>query len=553
MPVFRLAFATVCAFLALAAAPANGAPMTVQIVNNSGVDPTQVWLSLYNGPSADGQLPNNTPVQLSSLTNSSFVIGNMAAGRLYVAYGSQGVDINTTTMTPIRNDKIEFTNPGVADLTAVDFFGIPMGLQTLDSGGNVLETLGFRCFTSTLAPALQALPGGQASTILTSANTFSKVLSPSLSDAYPLMTAYVQAMSGQTITVNSTFDGRPDAGLPAVTTNMTGTFQPDGSITLSGTFTNIATGAVTPNQTLAVAAGGIAPGIYSNNGSYTKNGAPGQVGDNDAFSTVYRDLVAGFAMGYWGGRYGNQTSAWLRQPPFAAAWTTPPPFTPYYHQYGAMITEYSSAYGFPFTDLSPTTVQAGLGSNVATMRVTIEPDTGPNVPGCAGSSTPTPPTPPPTSGGATPDPVTSTPVTPVPSTPATPISTPAPKRTTKGRAVAIVERRAVRLDRAGRLILPVRCDGDPCRGELEVYTRVRRGKKLVIVPVGATEVAVPEAKTQHLVVKLTKTGRELIRRAGRRGLPTTAVVRLGPRSKASIVSRRAVKVLPYAKPKRSRR
>lgn len=551
MPVFRLAFATVCAFLALAAAPANGAPMTVEIVNNSGVKPDQVWLSLYNGPSADGQLPNNTPVQLSSLTNSSFTLGDITAGRLYVAYGSQGVDINTTTMSPIRNDKIEFTNPGVADLTAVDFFGIPMGLQTLDSGGNVLETLGFRCFTSTLAPALQALPGGQASTILTAANTFSKVLSPSLSDAYPLMTAYVQAMSGQTITVNSTFDGRPDAGLPAVTTNMTGTFQADGSITLSGTFTNIATGAVTPNQTLAVAAGGIAPGIYSNNGSYTKNGAPGAVGDNDAFSTVYRDLVAGFAMGYWGGRYGNQTSAWLRQPPFAAAWTTPPPFTPYYHQYGAMITEYSSAYGFPFTDLSPTTVQAGLGSNVATMRVTIEPDTGPSVPGCAGYSTPT--TPPPPSGGGTPDPVTATPVNPAPSTAPAPITAPAPKRTTKGRAVAIVERRAVRLDRAGRLILPVRCDGDPCRGELEVYTRVRRGKKLRIVPVGAAELAVPEAKTQHLVVKLTKTGRALIRRGGRRGLWTTTVVRLGPRSKATTVSRRGVKVLPYAKPKRSRR
>lgn len=50
----------------------------------------------------------------------------------------------------------------MANLTAVDSFGIPMDLQTLDSSGNTLETLAYRCYTSTVAGALQALPGGTA-------------------------------------------------------------------------------------------------------------------------------------------------------------------------------------------------------------------------------------------------------------------------------------------------------------------------------------------------------------------------------------------------------
>ncbi len=564
MPSFclRAGLTTLAVTLGLAA-PASA--LEVQVVNNSGVDPSQVWLSLYNGPSADGQLPNNTPVQLSSLTNSSFSLNAITAGRLYVAYGDTGVDINTTTSTPIRNDKVEFTNPGVANLTAVDYFGIPMDLQTLDSSGTVLETLAYRCYTSTVAGALQALPGGTASVIKTSAGGFSKVMSPLLSNTWPLMTAYVQSMSGQAITVDSVYDGSAALGRPAQTADMTGTFGPDGALTLTGTITTPSTGAVAQNQTLQISGDSMAAAVYTNNGTYLKNGAAGAVGDNDVFSVIYRDVVAGFALGYWGGKYGNTSSAWLRQPPFTAAWTTPPPFTPYYHQYGATITEYSDAYGFPFTDLSPTTVQAGLTSDVATMRVTLNPDTGPNVAGCAGASTPGTDPPPPAT--TTPVPPTPPAVNPAPPAATEPVTVVPPKRTTTGRASAIVEARSVRLDARGRLVVPVRCDGDPCRGELELVAKVKgkakpkkRTKKPApsrLVTVGTARLAVAEGRTERVLVKLTKDGRALLRRGGRRGLVTAAVVELGPRSKPTTVSVRTVKVLPFVKrergPKRKRR
>lgn len=556
------------------AAPAAAAPLTVEVVNNSGKDPSQVWLSLFNGPSADGKLPDNTPVTLQSLgASSSFQLGDIGAGRLFVSYGSEGATQFTSTSSPIRNDKVEFTNPGVADLTAVDFFGIPMDIQTLDAGGNVLESLAFRCYTQTINDALLALPGGQSG-VINNAQGIAKILSPQMPGTnYPLMTDYIASMAGKSITVDSQYDGWPAAGYPPAKADMTGTFQPDGSITLSGTITPApqqpppgqSTPSATGNQ-LTISGDSMAAAVYSNNGTYLKNGVAGQVGDNDVWAVIYRDVVAGFALGYWGGRYGNSSSAWLRQPAFQNAWASSPPFTPYFHQYGATITEYSDAYGFPFTDLSPYTVQAGLGPQVATMRVIINPDTGPNVPGCVGASTPSTPTPTPSPAPSTAPGATTPPaVNSAPPSSSTPISTVPPKRTKTGRASAIVERSSARPDKRGRLILPVRCDGDPCRGELALVAKERvkakakiraKGKgrkpKTKLVTVGRATVLVHEGETERLVVKLTKEGRALLKRAGRRGLVTDAVVELGPRSKPTTASVRRVKVLPYVKPKGKR-
>jgi hypothetical protein len=577
----RAGLTTAAVFLALAA-PAAGAPLTVEIVNNSGKDPSDIWLSLFNGPSTDGKMPDNTPVTLASLgSSSSFQLGDISAGRLFVSYG-EGATQFTSTSSPIRNDKIEFTNPGVADLTAVDFFAIPMDIQTLDSSDNVLESLAFRCYTQTINSKLLALPGGPSG-VINNAQGIAKILSPQMPGTnYPLMTDYIASMAGKTITVDSQYDGWPGApggGYPPAQADMTGTFQSDGSITLSGTITPApqqpAPGQSTPSTTgnqLVISGDSMAAAVYSNNGTYTKNGVAGQVGDNDVWAVIYRDVVAGFALGYWGGKYGNSSSAWLRQPAFANAWTTPPSFTPYYHQYGALITEFSDAYGFPFTDLSPYTVHAGLGAQVTTMRVIINPDTGPNVPGCVGASTPSTPTTPTTP--TTPDPANPPAVNPAPPSSSTPATTAPPKRTKTGRASAIVERSSARLDKNGRLILPVRCDGDPCRGELELVAKERvktkakaksrakdgkgrdkakeRKPKTRLVTVGRATVVVHEGETERLVVKLTKEGRALLKRAGRRGLVTDAVVELGPRSKPTTVSIRRVKVLPYvkAKPKR---
>lgn len=499
-------------------APADGisTPITVQIVNNSGQLPENVYLLLHNGSSADGKLPAETPVPLSQITNSTFQLGNITAGRLFVSFGGPVTAAEPMTF-PVRNDKIEFTIPGKGNLTSVDFFGIPIDVQTLDSGGNVLESLTYRCHTSTIRPALLQIPGATGAEVLTGQSTFSRILSPQISPAsYPTMNGYLGFMAGTTITVDSKF-----FGTPFQTTNYTGTFGLDGSITLNGTITNPALPAgqqTTTGQTLQITGDSMLGGIYSGNGTYTVGGNPAAVSDNDVYSVIYRDTVAGFALGYWGGRYGNSTSQWTGQPPFAAAWDAPPAFTPYYHQYAAAIAEYSDSYGFSFNDVGPAQVQFALdNSQVAGMRVTIDSDDGPSAPGCAGAATP-----------------------PAPSTPpATPTPPPAADL-----ADVVLKTKRARLDSRGRVLLRLACTGDPCKGEMIVNARRRIRRKLRIVELGRANISIPEGRSQRVWVKLNRTGRILVRRGGRRGLLTTGTVELGPRGKPNRVERRHLRLLP---------
>ncbi len=490
------------------AATAVASPIKVQIANNSAKTPQNVWLTLHGAASTDGQLPADTPVQLSSIANNSFTIGDINAGRLFVSY-DQGVGPAEPITTPIRNDKIEFTNPGVVNLTSVDYFGIPIDVQTLNSGGTVIDTLAYRCHTSTILPKLQGIAGVTGAQINTTGGNFARFLSPQIDPpaSYPLMTGYLASMTGKTITVDSTYYGKP-----LTTTNYTGTFAADGSITLTGTITTPSTSSTVTGQPLAISGAQLLQGIYTGNGSYTVGGQPAAVSDNDVYAVIYRDVAAGFALGYWGGKYGNSTSSWKGQPPFAAAWNTPPAFTPYFNQYAQIIGEYSDSYGFSFSDVGPAPVQAGLDSEVATMLVTIDSDSGPQVPGCVGQATP------PTSAP----------------TPSAPVAK-------KKRAKAVVLTGRLRIDRRGRARLKIRCTGDPCKGEVVMTVRRREGRKLKTIVVGRARIAVPERRTRFVFMPLTRAGRTLLDRA-RHGMWTRSSVILGPRSRHYRSSVRSVKL-----------
>ena len=507
-----LAVSVIAAVFAQSAAAIN-----VQIVNNSGVAPENVYLLLDNGSSTDGQLPANTSVQLSNVVNSSFSLGNIASGRLFFSFNN-AVPANVGMDSPIRNDKIEFTNPGKANLTSVDYFGIPIDMETLDSGNNVLETLAFRCHTATVNPqltAVQSAAGG--ATIDDGAGGIARILAPQIiASSYPAMDGYLQSMAGQTITVNSAF-----FGTPYTTTNYSGTFAADGSITLTGTLAYPNGGAPTPTPTplpVTISGTSMQAGVYTGNSPYTKGSAAGAVGDNDVYAVIYRDVVAGFGLGYWGAKYGNSSTAWTGQPAFASAWNSPPAFSPYFNQYANVIYQNSDAYGFSFNDVGPTPVQATLNSSVATMRVTIDSDQGPNTPGCVGNSTP----------AAAP--------------PAVPVTPPTPA---SPRASLDIRTGASRLMAHGRAPIALKCTGDPCKGELVLTARRRIDRRWRSFEVGRANFAVPENGSRRLLVKLTRAGLTAMNRARGRRLSVLATARLGPRNKAALADRRRVELLPY--------
>jgi hypothetical protein len=547
-----LAAASAALCVVLGADAVGASAFNLQVVNNSGQPAQSVYLELQNGSSSDGQLLNEQPKPLSQITNSTFSMEAISAGRLYVSFGAP-VKTNEEPLAPTRYDKIEFTNPGVANLTAVDFFAIPFDLQGLDgSGAQVGEALTYRCYTATVLRALRALA---PSAEVDSGGQFVRFLSPQLSPtSYPSMAPYVHSMVGQTIEVNDTFASET-VSLKKI--SYSGTFQPDGSITLNGTLKPKGAPA-TSGLAVEIPGSTLPEAIYTGNGAFTVGGKAADVSENNEYSVIYRDVVAGFALGYWGGRYGNNTADWLGKPDFAAARSASAPYATW-DEYASAIGEYSGAYGYSFHDLGPTAVTIPLGS-VATLRLTIDPDEGPSTPGCVGNSTPAAP-PPPLTGS---------------------VNAGGPPFTNAGRVRVAILTAATALERRGRALIALSCGGDPCRGQLSLNrvlqikvpprrpARPRRRALLAksrrppprrppprrpavrtrLVALGASEFSVGEGRSQRLWVTISASGRRLLQASSGHQLSVLARASVGPRAKQTIAGQRYLRLRSYTPPRR---
>jgi len=539
-----LALTGMCALLGASAASASA--LNVEVVNDSGQPPQSVYLTLHGGSSNDGQLPEETPKALSEIHNSTFSLGSFS-GRMYVSYGGPYNEHEDGLEAATRYDKIELTTPGVADVTAVDFFAIPFDLEALDgSGGPVGGPLIYRCYTSTilsklreLAPSAEVKNGEQFLRFRAPKNAWS---------SYPSMEPYVKSMAGQTIEVEDIYANAEHP--PAVNIKYSGTFEPDGSITLTGTFTERSGAhAEEHGEALHIEGSTLPEAAYTGNGPYTVGGNPATVGENNKYSVIYRDIVAGFELGYWGGNYGNNTKNWLGKPDFAAARSAMEPYATY-NEYASIINEYSDAYGAAFNELGPTPVTVPLEAATATLRVTIDPDQGPTA--CTG----------------------------IP---------PASRSTTQGAGsvtgqvvaagpgkVAIVSK-AVELDKRGRALIKLRCVGGPCTGNLTLGQRVigkrgstprRRGRALVsrgktghgqrkqkqtrTVALGSARFSISPGKTQSVLVTLTRNARRIVSAAGQRGLVAQATVIIWTGPHTAVAARGSLTLRPYTPPRRRR-
>ncbi len=542
------------AALALGAMPASA--VNVEVLNSSGRPSSSIYLMLQGGGSSDGQLPSETPEPLSQIKDQTFSLGSITGGRMYVSYGAP-VKTNEPPAAPTRYDKIELTNPGVADVTAVDFFGIPFDLQSLDaSGATVGDALGYRCFTSTIVPRLRAIgPGAEVS----EGGQFVRFLSPQLAaeGTYPSLAPYIESMVGKTVEVNDVFGHEHE---PAKSIVYKGTFEAGGSITLTGTITS-PHAPLSSGLPVRIEGATLPSAVYTGNGAFTVGGEAADVSQNNEYSVIYRDLVAGFGLGYWGGRYGNNSAAWMHQPNFAAAWPAAPAFTAW-SLYASTIAEYAPVYGYAFSELGPAEITAPLEGSVATLRVTIDPDQGPSTPGCDGESTPvnhagpgSGPAPGPHGGGA-------------------PGST---LGAGLGQVKVTIDSSAAMLEKRGRALLQLSCSGDPCKGELTLERavqaaakRTRRGgarhsaraskakrhgrsKAPRVAVLGQVAFSIEEGKSQRIWVTIGKAGRSAIAAAKGHKLTVLAEAAVGPTAKATIAGRRTVVLEGYRPKARKRR
>jgi len=368
--------------------PAAASALELQIVNESGREPEDVYVTVA-GEAGTFDVPgmvNDEPKKLSEIPEGKLTIEKLISGRVYIAYGA-GVTLSVPFDSPTRFDWAELTvtpvAADVANLTAVDQFGIGMRLDTYDEAEEHLEALSAANSDAVFA-AMQGIPGGVEATVRDGGDNVIRVLSPLHTSAYPDLGEYVRSLSGKTVTLHTAFFGKP-----FTTSQYSGTFGPDGTITLAGA----------SNPAEAAPASFTVQGEELIEDIYTGAHTP-----NDLEGTIRRDLLAGFSTGLWGGRYGNdalsfcsdpmstEQGSWcpkgFNQPAFGDARLELSPF-PTCEQYAAVINQYSDSYGNPYSDASKR-VTVGLdqpvsGGAVKTLKLTILPDSGNSQPQAGGN------------------------------------------------------------------------------------------------------------------------------------------------------------------------
>ncbi len=393
--VHRLPLALV-AVLAAFAFPAAAQALNFKIENNSGVSEHEVWITVYTKEPSDFEVPgivNNEPTRLESISGHELTIEKLISGRIFVAYGAEGVSEPIDFSSQTRFDWVELTlkpsDGDVANLTAVEQFGIGMRLNTFGTSDEPLDELG-SANADPIFTALQGIPGGPAATVHDSEGNILRVLSPLQSNAYPDLGEYVRSMAGKPIALHSTFSG-PNSG-EFSTSAYTGTFAADGSIALTGT-TN---GPQTAPGEITIPGDELIEDVYTGKG--TPNNLEGQ---------IRHDVLVGFMAGYWDGNYGNDAidfcnpatrhlagpqpfcETGFNQPAFGAARPGLSPF-PTCEQYAAVINQYADMYGNPYSDgasgkVTIPIVKSG-GNDVKTLQLTILPDSGNDQPVSGGNS-----------------------------------------------------------------------------------------------------------------------------------------------------------------------
>jgi hypothetical protein len=371
--------AVLLAALFLASVAQAGQPLEFEIVNESGRSPEEIFITLDAGEHDPYKVPGitqNEPVKLSDITNGTFDIEELVAGRVFVAY-KKGVHIGEVWTSPTRFDWTELTYTGlpgdVANLTAVDQFGIGMKLESVSSAGTTLETLG-DANSDTIFEALQKIPGGPGATIRNPQGEIVRVLSPAHSSAYPQLGEYVRSLAGQTLTLHTGLFQEPEGA-----SEYHAAIAPDGSITLTGKFES--SGPIEePNSPIFLPAAQVLEEIYAPTTEH-----------NNFEAAIKRDLYAGFSVGLWGGRYGNDAINFCTNPElkinrqvcpegfnvpsFGESRTTFPPYATC-DQYAAVINQFSDSYGAAYSDASKKVTVSLNPLNTKKLRLTILPDSG---------------------------------------------------------------------------------------------------------------------------------------------------------------------------------
>jgi len=329
--------------------------LNVEIDNKSGH--ANVWVMTI-GNSGTTSIGLNNPTALNHLpVNKSklpyFTLDTLVAGRIYLSLdkampAEKILDPANPNMSTIRYDWVELTQDGsasaVVNLTSVEQFGIPLSMRTYSSAGKQLAQAGYCKTANVLKNKLTAL---SARAIVTASGKFIRALSPVKSNTYPSFQPYINSVKGQKITIKGHFFGKPQTDY-----NYTGMIDASsGDINL--TSASGSTKLRIPGKTLS-------RDIYTTDGIFYVNGATWHTNKNDVNAAVYRDVMTGFNLGYFGVQ--NDSSKWSSTKPFQKGNG---------NQYARVIHECSDSYGYSYSDNNLKVLISIDHAKVDTLRITI--------------------------------------------------------------------------------------------------------------------------------------------------------------------------------------
>lgn len=386
--------------------PTSGLNFVIKNFNTSYND-SNVYFSFRVAPvqgTINGQPLVEGQVYSLAQIGSGIQLQSFNSGRIYFSLGSP-LPVSTNDPEPVnpsvsgynvRFDKIEITyspdNPtGTANLTTIDYFGIPLAIQTYTANSaSPQQALTFTVPGNTVINALAQLAGNSPQVLLKSTSgSFLRVLGPTKapSGSYPSFQSYInQVVAGPQLQIEDLYSSL--GSTPRTVTqcyNFTTAFDGNGNLDLNGGGFPYNNGqSVGPNHQIVIQAGDLAAGVYSANPPYTVDGAAAEISDNDVYAAAVRDVLAAFGFGFMNSStidpntnkaFNTEPSAYWWQSPKAFAFLQPAASN--YNQYASYLYSISSSYGQPFSDRWQT-VQAKLDpSNIATMEIDILPDTGP--------------------------------------------------------------------------------------------------------------------------------------------------------------------------------
>lgn len=410
----RLALAFCCGGALFLGAPSAKA-VTVSFVNqNSNYTNAQAYFMFggnvtgtINGAAVDGSKSYSFDQQGSGVVLQSFI-----GGRILFSLGNPLSSAHPNFQTGsggdagTRWDKVEMSyvpnGVSVANLSAADFFGIPIRIDTYDSmdSQTPVQTLTWRASTATVFNALGALSNNNAGAVVTgtggvpaNAGSVLRVINPatvppSVIGAYPNFNAYIQHIQQNNISTSITGQFSGPGGTPATTTqtySFTATIPSDGAN--AGALVLTGGGEVVGNNhTIVFPAATLNTAFYQASPQYfTVDGV--QDPDNDVYQAAAANVLGGFNMGLVGSTSTNPNTGNPYMNDASGLWYVPPvpedkvfayaqPSNPtFYNQFAAYVSSVSDAYGFPYTDLLAKP-QISLNSPIVKVVITILADGG---------------------------------------------------------------------------------------------------------------------------------------------------------------------------------